>query len=321
MDHDDAVARVKQTLQIDRVAVEVIATLSSAGVESILLKGASFAGLLYPQGGRVYGDVDLLVSRPDLPRAAAVLNAMGYFDGQEGFAAIERHREASTFVPTAASTRSSVTVDLHANLHWLPDADRTWRVLRSETEEMTLGRGPVQILNVAARAMHVALHASHHGLDGPQPHGQGGQTGEDLRRAVRVIGRTDWAHAGEIASRIGASEAFTAGVCMDPAGVALAESLGWPFVDVNGLWQQRAPFHLQHARGALTFHRLTEARSRREKLAVVARWAVPSRARARAVADSAFGRRSLFGAYVEYWFDALYAVPRALRSSRRLPRG
>src|SRR2546423_12176731 len=67
-----------QRAAVDAVASDVVARLRQAGVRAVLLKGASFADWLYPNGARMYVDVDLLV-RPDrAPAAEALLRELGY---------------------------------------------------------------------------------------------------------------------------------------------------------------------------------------------------------------------------------------------------
>lgn len=314
---DAGLQRGAHNLRVDRFAAEAVAALDAAGVDSILLKGASFATWLYPTGGRAYGDVDLLVPRSQVMRAAAVLNGLGYYDGQEGYSLIERHPEASEFV----RPQQRVLIDLHTNLHWLPDPDRTWSVLWRETEPMLFGDVPVRVLNAAGRAMHVALHAAHHGLAGPQPHDRGGQTGEDLRRALAVVSLVEWQRAHTIAIAIDAEAAFGFGLRLEAEGLPIADALGLTADAVPDVWTQRAPFHEARERGVHTFYRLATAHDARAKAVLVARWLVPSRARARAAADTRVGRATTPGAYLEYWYDALVSLPTAVRGLGRLRKG
>jgi hypothetical protein len=62
-------------------AAEAQATLASAGIESVALKGTGLVAVHYPDiGARHVGDVDLLVSEDDAPHAEEVLRAAGAFE-------------------------------------------------------------------------------------------------------------------------------------------------------------------------------------------------------------------------------------------------
>ena len=306
-------------LAIDAMTVEVTSAFAEAGVQSILLKGPTFARLLYPEGGRTYTDSDLLVRRSDIARAEAVLDSLGYFATQEGFAPSERDADSSTFLRVRQG-KNPEKVDLHWNLHLAADPDQTWTAFEGEREHMVLGGRSIAMLNVPARALHVAIHAAQHGLMGPQRFEQGGQTGEDLRRALATIARSDWERASVLATEIGAEHAFAYGLRLDPGGAALAAELRLA-IHPPDVWQFRMPFeNSRAARGAASFHRLVAAPSLRAKAVVVGRAVFPSRARARRVADSSFGRSSVAGAYLEYWRDAVVGLVPAIRSGIKLRR-
>lgn len=320
-DHDEVprAARLRAargTLLVDATTVEVTRALNAVGIQPILLKGPTFASWLYPEGGRTYTDSDLLVRSTDVPAAEASLSRLGFVATQAGYAPSERDIESSTYSRRGTVEAPNI-VDLHWNLHLARDPDLTWSVLHAEVQEMSLGGTPITILNVPARALHVAIHAAQHGLMGPQRFERGGQTGEDLRRALRVVARGDWIEAKRLASAIGASDAFAFGLRLDPTGAALADELS---LDVGEpeLWRFRNPFEVP--RGASSFHRLVAAPTVNEKTAVLFRAIVPSRARVRRVANSSMGRASLVGAYVEYWFDAARAIVPAVTSGIALRR-
>jgi hypothetical protein len=303
------VAAAQRTLAIDAMTAEVASALQAVGVDPILLKGPTFASLLYPEGGRIYADSDLLVPLTTLPAARRVLGELGFVDLQAGFAACERSPDAEAYMRAAPEAH----VDLHWNIHLAPDPETTWRVLSAERETMTLGGVTVDILNVPARAFHVVLHAAQHGLDGPQRDGTGGQTGEDLRRAIRICGHGDWQRAATIADALGAVEPFAYGLRLDAGGRDLADSLGLP-ESAPQVWGHRSP--MPFPRGGFTINRVMTTPSLSAKANVLFRSVIPSRARVRQVADTAIGRKTLAGAYAEFWFDTLRNVVPAARSIR-----
>src|SRR5262245_23783944 len=119
---EQRLAAAKRTLSIDAMSVEVVTAMTEAELHPILLKGPTFAAMLYPEGGRTYIDSDLLVPREALKRARTVLVELGFVDVQAGFAACERSRDAETF----RRPQTQGSVDLHWNIHLTPDPDTTW---------------------------------------------------------------------------------------------------------------------------------------------------------------------------------------------------
>src|SRR5215208_2174622 len=68
-----------QTFRVDVKGAQVREALREQGIRAILLKGRSFARLLYSDGGsRTYEDVDLLVRPNDVATASWVLQKLGF---------------------------------------------------------------------------------------------------------------------------------------------------------------------------------------------------------------------------------------------------
>ncbi|MBZ0232801.1 MAG: nucleotidyltransferase family protein [Deltaproteobacteria bacterium] len=89
------------------LACEAVATLGSAGIQVILLKGISYAGELYKDPAeRPMSDVDLMVPVADHPRAVAVLEGIGYRHAGPKIQRSHRHHAMTLKRPGAA-------VDLH----------------------------------------------------------------------------------------------------------------------------------------------------------------------------------------------------------------
>jgi len=313
-DADAARLRAAAALRIDAVTVAVVAAMREVGVEPVLLKGPTLATLLYPEGGRTYSDCDLLVAKHDVDAATRVVATLGFASTQAGYAPSERDEESITFVRANPSGTNDV-VDLHWNLHMARDPVLTWTAFEHERDHIVLAGRPITCLSIAARAFHVALHAAQHGLLGPQRFELGGQTGDDLGRALRVIPRSEWERAAEIAATVGAAAGFAYGLRLNPDGAVLADALGLSTAQPE-LWRYRNT--VEPARGATSLHRILGASTRREKLRVLGRSIVPSRARVRNVANSRVGRASLAGAYAEYWVDAARGLPRAAMSAIEL---
>lgn len=308
----DRTAAATRTLLVDRVTVEVVGALQDARVESIVLKGPTFSALLYPHGGRLYGDTDLLVAPHDVERAARVLAGLGFVAPSAGLARSE-HGSALEFI-RASRRRGRELVDLHWAIDPGHDAAHAWRVLWTETEPMPVGPVIVTALNVSGRALHVALHAAHHGLLGPEPDERGGQTGEDLRRALALLGEDVWRDAVDLARAIGSEDALALGLRMTTDGAALADRMGLTTVEPD-LWRFAGAGTVP--RGAKRLDRVRAATGLGAKAGVLARGAIPSPAHARLKARSRLGRRWLVVAYGEYWWVAVTRLVGGARYVRR----
>jgi hypothetical protein len=64
--------------------LEVLSAYAAAGIETLILKGAALAHLVYPEPGlRPMNDIDILVRRSDARQAQAILNQLGFEAPQE----------------------------------------------------------------------------------------------------------------------------------------------------------------------------------------------------------------------------------------------
>jgi Uncharacterised nucleotidyltransferase len=241
-------------LSVDLVTAEVVRALRKHDVRSILLKGPSFAGWLYPDGDvRLYADVDLLLARKDLPTARTVLAGLGF----------RQISESLTYF-----VRDDDQVDLHCSLKGAEAGDeRVWTVLSETSEAQDVGGLEVEILIPPARALHVALHAAQHGSEWRTPM-------EDLRRALRMLPFASWEEARDLARRLEATPAFATGLRLLPDGETLADRLNLDMeASVETVLRATSPPHL--ARGFAELHAI---RGLRAKLRFVARKLFPPHA-------------------------------------------
>jgi Uncharacterised nucleotidyltransferase len=217
---ESVLRRAAAVMASDAATAEVVEALRAHGIRAILLKGPVLTRWLYRHRlDRVYGDIDLLVSRMDFDAAAGVLRSLGYQDdipdrrfgidsGTGDSYAKHFHRDSSR--PAA--------VDLHRGLIWSgTDSHAAWRLLRDHTDTMSVGGSEVSVLTPAALALVVALHAAQHG-PAPVPR-------EDLSRALRRFDHDIWRQAAALASLLGVEEAFAAGLRGSAPGRELAERL------------------------------------------------------------------------------------------------
>jgi hypothetical protein len=304
----DPRVRAARTIAVDVAAARVVVALHAAGVRPILLKGPALARLLYGAGElRSYVDVDLLVAPADEPLAEDVLRADGYgilvADSRlAGHRPLHAHEWTKECAPS---------VDLHRTLPGAsaPPSD-VFGAIAARSQTIRIAGAEVETPDEAGLALHVALHAAHHGLGAPK-------VLDDLRRAVERVSERDWRDASGLAGRIGASGALAAGLRLTAEGADLARRLGLP---------AGAPVHVAlRAAGApplaagLDWFVRTPGLAAKARLAASTALPAPGAMRLwRPLARR--GRRGLVAAYVThpFWL-ARHAVPsaRALRRARR----
>lgn len=302
-----ALVAAMRRLRVDAQTARVVAAFDTAGIDSILFKGPSFERWLYGGGSvRTYVDTDLLVPPAQFTHAEEVLVELGYTrvaTGEELGEPIPAH--------TFRGAQPGESVDLH---HTLPgtgvEPAEVWALLWPRTVELPMGNVRCRVLDLDARAMHVAIHAAFHGA---RSHKQM----EDLRRAVALLGEEDWRRSAELAARLRAGAAFATGLRLDPGGARVAAALGLgteSSVDLRIRAATAPPT-------ALGIARLASTEGIGAKAALLAREAVPSRA---ALRDwSPLARRGGLGvaaAYALRPFWLLFHLPEALRAWRRAAR-
>ncbi len=195
------------------MTLEILGALHARGIPAVVLKGPSIARWLYePKTDRLYEDSDLLVAPDRMDDAGRVMFRSGF--RTETLIPSDQPWYARTWTRDDGSI-----VELHRTL-WGIEVSPTdaWRQLAGRTESMALANGTIQVLDVPARAMHVALHAAQHGMN-PKPL-------EDLRRAVIKLPMAVWREAYETAQALEASKAFAAGLELVADGEPISTSLG-----------------------------------------------------------------------------------------------
>ncbi|MDQ3897672.1 MAG: nucleotidyltransferase family protein [Actinomycetota bacterium] len=256
---------VARALLLDRAAGRAFQHLAASGVPSILLKGATIATWLYTDGSaRPYRDIDLLVSPADFDRAINLLAELGYVLRVAGADASELGPKELELVGPG-----NVCIDLH---HGLLGAeappDHCWNVLSGRTIRMSVGGAEeVRVLDVPARAMHLALHAAQ---NGPVDR----KAINDLERGLATLDRSDWVEATKVAEEIGALEAFAAGLRILPAGRVLADDLALTrTMSVELALRTRSV-----TQNAIFFERLADTAGARNKIRLLVRKMFPTAA-------------------------------------------
>ena len=203
-------------------AVKSVEALRGAGVACLLLKGISHERWLYPNGDRpVSRDVDLLVAPSQLTLSSEAMARLGMeLDGDP--LGPRWHPLGIKFVPRAWP---GVPVELHGSFRFLTaPADRCWALLSAGSEYIEVGQTRIDVPSVPARALLLSLHVVTHGR-------AGAWVIEDFTRALGLLPLDAWRMSATLADELGASEAFSAGLRVLPAGAEIADALGLPEPD------------------------------------------------------------------------------------------
>lgn len=283
---------VAQALAVDRLASEVVTAWRAEGIDPILLKGASVAAWLYPEGVRPYGDADLIVDPARVWDAAAVLARLG-FEPLEHHVSLHAH---PWMRPDGA------TIDLHVRLYGLhAEPEQVWNELQRSTETISLASVRVRGLNLAARALHVTLHAVQHEHEF--------KPREDLRRALAATPEKAWRDAERLADRVGGLPTMAAGLRLEPDGRELSERL--PFVRAALVADAgQAPLAIGVARFAAA-----DSGAERLRVAATSLWPPDAQLRREAAAE---GRRgSVPRLRAAHLLKLITQLPPTLRELRR----
>jgi len=99
--------------------------------------------------------------------------------------------------------------------------ETAWLLLSEETELLSLRGVEVEVLNGAARALHLVLHAADHGFSSDRPL-------KELTLALQTLPEDPWSRAAALAAKLEATAAFAAGLRLVPEGAELAARLCLP---------------------------------------------------------------------------------------------
>lgn len=197
---------------------ELAGALRERRLRGIVLKGPALRRWLY--GGaseRMSLDIDLLVSWDDLEAVEGVLSATGW-----RYLGIDAVGDDRSNCRIWERPDNGLILELHRTLAGIgASPTQTWAVLSAHTEELAIGAARMEVLDVPARAMHVALHATQHGKELER-------TQEDLRRAAEQVPLSAWQGAADLAGELHAMPAFTTGLALVAEGRDLLGSLGLP---------------------------------------------------------------------------------------------
>jgi hypothetical protein len=147
----------RNQLQFQR-AKKALATLSSGGIDSMLLKGTALTALgYYDRGSRVMADIDVMVRTADAARAARLLEEAGWKRSEPG---VQTSKLTSIIHAIALTGDHGANLDLHWHMihrDCASDADGLYWASATPVEfvgERTLTPAPSDLL----------LHACVHGM-------------------------------------------------------------------------------------------------------------------------------------------------------------
>ncbi len=293
-------------LRLDAATAEVFGRFEHARVNAVLLKGRSLSDWLYEAHEvRPQADCDLLIPPSDLVRAEEILTSLGFERDWDDTGMPSWWREHAG---EWRRQRDDAVLDVHRTLAGARvDPNQSWEVLSRNPAMITVAGRQLPALDIPARALHVALHAAHHGVGPTRPL-------EDLKRALRTADEGVWRAAAELAAELAAIDGFTMGLQLDPRGTALAKRL-----DLPARPSTRAILHASSPPPvALGFEQLASAEGARAKLAVVTRKLVPPTEFIRHWDPRAENsRRALVQAYLWRPLWLLARAPRGLRAWNR----
>lgn len=306
---DGVWAGVARSLAIDAHTAEVVTALRSAEVPSVLLKGPSLARWLYTDGtARPYGDTDLLVPDERMADVERVLEGLGLVRRVLPTHDLDPRHHAKDWQRPDGSGH----LDLHWTLPLVGAPAAVWPVVFGGAERMTVAGCEVWIESEPMRALHVALHAAHHGPAHAKPL-------EDLRRAISQASADTWVAARALADDLDAVAPMALGLRLLPEGAELASRLS---VDAAGATPEFVLRAQGRSAGAQTVARILDEPSWVRRAHLAWRRVVPSVAFIRAWDEQQRGIAggSLVGAYVRRLRFVLTTAPAAVGSYLRLRR-
>jgi hypothetical protein len=269
-----------------------------------VLKGPSISSWLYPDGGRFYGDTDLLVDPARFVDASSVITELGFeklVGGQSVHAHTFRRRGVGGWPPC---------VDLHRTIPLVaaPPA-QLWQAFAQGTGTLRVGGVNVTVLGIPQRILHIALHGVQHAFESTGPI-------EDLRRTLTAVDLDAWRAAAALSRELGAEDALAAGLRLLPEGTVVADALALT-ERRRGIVRIAASPHSQA--GAYYVQRVVDAESFLDKVKLVTDGIFPPPAVMRQ--ESALARKGRAGLTVSYLLRPAVLVRRigpALSVRRRI---
>lgn len=281
-------------LALAAATAEIARRFRSEKVSWVLLKGPSLAQWLYPEGGRHYGDIDILIPESEFERARALLTSLGYRETRP-----VRTKRRSGTATVLTRERDAARIDLQVGLRGAgASPDHQWRLLSRDTPTIRVADEDVRVLARPAMAAYTATHAAQHGASE--------KTLEDLSRALKVESLDGWRSALEVVKEIDALEFFSQGLRLLPEGQEVADKLDLPDVVKTELLLRFGP-----NRSARTIDAFVRA-SWADRARLIAELVLP--ARQVMLEAYPFARRGPLGLVAAYLWRPFALVGRTVRA-------
>ena len=302
------VVETASRLRFELATAQLFEACEAAGLDALLLKGPALTEWLYADSERRgYLDIDILASPPHLTAIEKILGDRGYARDYDDRSLPSWWREhASAWVRD-----DGVTIDLHRTLGGVRATNEVaWEIFSRDPASIVVGGREVPVLCLPARALHVVLHAAHHGEDWEGP------TAE-LERALARGDEVFWHAVARLAEELDATDAFAAGLQLTDGGRRLAQALNVaPVRSVQAALHASTPPPI-----ALGFEQLAQARGVRARLAILWHKAFPPAEFIRHWDPGAAQSRSaLLRAYLRRPFWLARHAPEGMRAWRKARR-
>lgn len=156
LNNAEAVAK-KQENQIEYEAKELLKITEKSSKFSVFLKGAAYTLANKKAGkGRIYSDIDLVVSKASITTIEAHLSILGWLAKETNEYDQNYYREWAHEIPPMQHTNRGTVLDLHHNL--VPPmsgrADNLGLLIQDSIEL----NGNIHVLSPAAMTLHSAIH-------------------------------------------------------------------------------------------------------------------------------------------------------------------
>lgn len=158
-------ARILSKHQQQAIAWElnhIADALATIEVPLILLKGAAYVHAGLPvANGRLFGDVDILVPKADLPKVEATLMLHGWLTGESNQYNQRYYREWMHEIPPMINQSRGTVIDIHHNI--LPLTARPYLnpTLLIEQSRTVRSGSPFRVLSPCDMVIHSATHLFH----------------------------------------------------------------------------------------------------------------------------------------------------------------
>ena len=152
------------TMLCEHELISLLSTLSTAGIDVLVLKGATLANTIYPRPEfRPYHDLDILCRPSDFPRLARALSASGYSREPENEPWVRPAPLATLPVQSYRVPSGALAVEVHTDILQFGLVERQHEDFWRGAETIPLGPASLPVLAPTYQLLHLTAHAHRHG--------------------------------------------------------------------------------------------------------------------------------------------------------------